>query len=174
MPTQPSGLTPRRIDFFFYGTLRDRDVRRAVLGPVIPAPEILPATLDGHRVAPVDGGRYPILVPDAGSVSDGLLVRGVDLTAAARASFFEGEGYDYGVGQRPVAVDAGPLVDAWVYLPSERLRPEPGTWLLADWERRHRSGFLANAHRAMRQCRAAEIARHRQAWLRRLAGGKTD
>lgn len=158
----------RRIDFFFYGTLRDPAVRHVVLGPVIPAPAILPAALVGHRVAPVEEGRYPVLVPDAVSTADGVLVRGVDLTAAARASFFEGEGYDYRVALRSVTTDAGEAVDAWVYLPSESLRAEAGVWRVAEWERRHRTGFLAGAHRAMRRCRSTDITRHRQAWQRRL------
>ena len=162
-----------RIDFFFYGTLQDRSVRHAVLGPVIPMPELLPACLPGHRVVPMEGGRYPILVVETGSSADGLLMRGVDLTAAARASFFEGEGYDYGVERRVVNVpgpDGDGAVEAWVFLPSARLRPDPGHWSLETWERRHRSGFLAETRRAMRRCRAPDIARHRQEWLKRLAG----
>lgn len=156
-----------RIDFFFYGTLRDRAVRHTVLGPVIPAPELAPATLGGYRVAPTEGGRYPILVAEPGQTADGLLVRGVDLTAAARASFFEGEGFDYGVEQR--AVDcAGSCAEAWVFLPSPRLRPEPGVWRLLEWEARHRGRFLSAIQKAMRQCRAGDIARHRQAWIDRI------
>ena len=158
-----------RIDFFFYGTLQDRAVRHMVLDPVIPAPELAPATLAGHRVAPTEGGRYPILVAEPGHRADGLLVRGVDLTAAARASFFEGEGYDYGVDRRRVeTVGTAEAVEAWVFLPSARLKAEPGVWNLAVWENRHRGSFITGTQKAMRACRAADIARHRQAWPDRL------
>lgn len=158
----------KRIDFFFYGTLRDPAVRHAVLGPVIPKPQVYDAVLYGYRVAPMENGLYPIIVPDAASAAPGILVEAVDLTAAARASFFEDDGYDYGIDRRSVTTATGDSVGAWIYLPSDRLRPDPGVWDFADWEKRHRSRFLAGAHRAMRGCRAADIQRHRQAWQRRL------
>ncbi|MEM9683362.1 MAG: gamma-glutamylcyclotransferase family protein [Pseudomonadota bacterium] len=161
----------KRIDFFFYGTLRDPTVRHLVLGPVIPKPVTTSATLPGYRVAAMENGLYPIAVADKASVAEGLLVSGVDLTAASRASFFEDDGYDYGIDRRTVVASGGRAAQAWVYLPSSRLRPDPGHWQFAEWERRYRSRFLAGAHRAMRACRAADIERHRQAWHKRLGGG---
>ncbi|MBL8834369.1 MAG: gamma-glutamylcyclotransferase, partial [Rhodospirillales bacterium] len=48
--------------FFFYGTLIDPDVRRAVLGRLAPA-SVEPATLKGWRRFSAKGVTFPIARP---------------------------------------------------------------------------------------------------------------
>jgi hypothetical protein len=158
------------VDLFFYGTLRDSDVRRAVLGAGADGLDLIPARIWGYRCAPVAGGRYPILVPEPAARSDGVLITGVGLEAAARTSFFEDEGYDYRVSRIEVEPTAGPPRAAWAFLSSGRLTPAAGRWAIEAWRRRHRAAFVANARRAMAQCRGAVLERYWEGWLARLAG----
>lgn len=157
------------VDLFFYGTLRDAAVRRVVLGPAAARLTVVPALIRGYRCAPVEGGRYPILVPEPASRAEGVLVAGVSLEAAARTSYFEDDGYAYGVSRVAVETAAGAAREAWAYLPSERLTPFPGRWSIEAWKRRHRAAFVANTRRAMAQCRSVALERYREDWKARAA-----
>jgi ADP-ribose pyrophosphatase len=159
------------VDFFFYGTLRDADVRRAVLGPAADALAVAPARLAGYRCAPVAGGRFPVLVPEAGASAEGVVVDGVGLVAAARTSFFEDDGYDYGVTAVAVETAVDGARQAWAFLSTGRLTPGPGRWSIELWRRQHRTAFVANARRAMARCRGMALDGYVTDWRRRLAAG---
>lgn len=156
------------IDFFFYGTLRDAEVRRIVLGPGAHSLAAEPATLEGYRCAPVERGRFPAIVAEAGSVTLGAFVRHASLDAAARASRFEGDGADYDCVRKPVAV-GGKQCTAWVYIPTAALPVENGAWRFEAWQRQWRPAFLRNAKAAMARAGPAELKRYRRLWLSRLS-----
>jgi gamma-glutamylcyclotransferase (GGCT)/AIG2-like uncharacterized protein YtfP len=153
-------------DFFFYGTLRDGDVREVVMGPGAGS-EIPAGLLPGYRCAPVEGGRFPAVQADAGHAAPGVLAAGVSLTVAARLSYFEGEGYDYGVERCAIELDDG-AAEAWVFLPSERLQTEGGTWDIANWRALHKSQFVEKATATMEGCDGDHLARHMARWRHRL------
>lgn len=157
------------VDLFFYGTLRDPNVRRIVLGPAADRLPVEPALIWGYRCAPTAGGRYPILVPEAASRAEGVLVAGVGIEAAARTSYFEDDGYAYGVGRVAVETASGAALTAWAFLPLERLIPSPGRWSIEDWKRRHRAVFVADARRAMARCGTVALERYREDWRVRAA-----
>jgi len=163
-----------RLDFFFYGTLRDAEVRRVVLGPSSRTREVYPASVRGRRAAPVARGRYPALVDDPAAHAPGLLVPDVDLVAAARLSFFEGEGEaggDYRVER--IGIEAGRRgLQAWAYLPTAALRVEPGNWDIDDWARRHRAAFLRATHATMRGFRGRAAAAELEKWKKRVRAGQ--
>lgn len=163
------------VDFFFYGTLRDAAVRHAVLGPAADALDAVSARLAGYRCAPVEGGRYPVLVPQVGATAEGIVLTGVDLTAAARTSFFEDEGYDYGVTEVAVETAVDGARPAWAYLSTGRLAPGAGRWSIEAWRRRHRAAFVANARRAMARCRGQALDDYLTEWRKRVAAtGRPD
>lgn len=157
------------VDLFFYGTLRDPEVRRIVLGTGAARLGTLPAVARGYRCAPVSGGRFPVLVPDAAGRAEGLVVAGVDPAAAARTSFFEDEGYDYRAAPLAVVTASGVRRTAWAFLSSGRLAPGAGPWVIAAWRQRHRRAFIATARRAMAQCRGADLDGYEAAWRVRAA-----
>lgn len=157
------------VDFFFYGTLRDAEVRRIVLGPGAATPVAEPAVLEGYRCAPAEGGRFPGIVAEDGAVASGVLVRRASLDAAARTSYFEGDGADYDIVPRTVGLGGGQQALAWVCIPAASLPVEPGRWRFDDWRRRWRSAFLENARVAMAQATPAELGRYRLVWLGRLS-----
>jgi len=156
------------LDFFFYGTLLDDDVRAAVLGRTAPACAPVPAVLAGFRRVPVSGRSFPALIADPRGRVDGALLAGLDAAAAARLSYFEGPEYDPLL--RPVVDAAGVSRDAWVFVPAPRqpfmpgLRPRPGRWDLASWQRRHKARYLRELRPAMAAAPAARLAELRQAW----------
>ena len=157
------------VDFFFYGTLRDAEVRRIVLGPGAVTLAAEPAVLEGYRCAPAEGGRFPGIVAEEGAVAAGVLVRGVPLDAAARISYFEGDGADYDIVPKMVGLGGGRQARAWVCLPANSLPVEAGQWRFDDWRRRWRSAFLENVRAAMARAAPAEYGRYRRAWLGRLS-----
>jgi hypothetical protein len=156
------------VDFFFYGTLRDADVRDAVMGPGA-ATTVSDAELPGFRCVPAEGGRFPGVVRAPGAAATGVLAAGVSLDVAARLSFFEGEGYDYGVELCRV-VDRERARKAWVFLPSGRLRLGAGRWDIEVWRRRFKASFVANARAAMNGYTPRRQSRYLKAWEERLDG----
>ena len=157
------------VDFFFYGTLRDAEVRRIVLGPGAVTLVAEPAVLDGYRCAPAEGGRFPGIVAEEGAAAAGVLVRGASLDAAARTSCFEGDGTDYDIVPRTVGLGGGRQARAWVCLPTTLLSVESGQWRFDDWQRRWRPAFLESVRAAMARATPAELSRYRLAWLDRLS-----
>lgn len=135
-----------QFDFFFYGTLRDADLRRIVIGRTVPGEE---AELADHEAVPAAAGRFPLLQSRRGHKAAGVLCTGLGLGEAARLSLYESEGRDYAA--RPLSVHgaAGSRV-AWVYLPLPSLRRGGGRWDLGEWERFAKADATRRAARAMR------------------------
>ena len=155
------------VDFFFYGTLRDAEVRHTVLGPMARPGAVVPAELAGYRCAPVGTGAFPALVAEPKARVEGLLIIGVDLTAAARVSLFEDEGYEY-QAQLVSVIDRDEMErEAWAFLPMARLPVRNGVWDIDEWSRRHKAAFLASARRAMSQIGGQLIERSRRDWISR-------
>lgn len=157
------------VDFFFYGTLRDPEVRRTVLGPGADTLAAEPAVLEGYRCAPAEGGRFPGIVAEEGAATPGVLVHGVSLDAAARTSFFENEGFLYEVARKPLAVAGGRDAEAWVYVAAAVLPVEAGEWRFEEWRRRWRPALLGDARTAMAGATPAELGRYRRVWSCRLS-----
>jgi gamma-glutamylcyclotransferase (GGCT)/AIG2-like uncharacterized protein YtfP len=130
------------VRFFFYGTLMDADVRRAVLGRRAPR-IVTPAVLEGWRRVLVAGASYPAIVRRAGARVDGVLARGIDAAAARRLDRYEGAEY--------VAIEAAVRtssrstpVTATVFVPRPgHVRIRAGKWDVDVWRRRRKRRFLA-------------------------------
>jgi hypothetical protein len=151
--------------FFFYGSLRDPDVRAAVTGHAV---ETTPAILAGWRVVPVEHGRYPMILSDPAGTAAGELTPPLGLVAASRLSFFEEDGHHYACRKLPVASAAG-AAGAWVYVPTGTLKRGGGVWDLAAWAPRFKREFLLETRRAMAGYGRDEAARFAALWRRRAA-----
>lgn len=128
--------------FFFYGTLIDADVRRAVLGPHAPR-HVEPALLDGWRRIPVRGKTYPVIVVDPGFKVDGVLVRGLNAAARRRLERYEDKDLYAVVDVAVVPTGRQRPVPALVFAAKAAgFRRSPGTWEIAAWRRRHKRRFL--------------------------------
>lgn len=125
--------------FFFYGTLMDADIRRAVLGVRALSPSE-PATLDGWRRVKMAGVTYPMIVRARNHRVDGILMHGLDGRAVEMLQTYEGDEYAI----IPVQVQAGTsAIGAKVFVPRPGL-PVRGRvpWDLGAWQRRHKRRFL--------------------------------
>lgn len=126
--------------FFFYGTLLDPDVRRAVLGPV--AADLSPQAArlpEWHRVR-LAGRDYPVIVPRVGKAVDGCVMRGLPASAASRLCRFEGP--EYRLARLEVKTDGGDALCVRAFIGSGRTAPTTVRWDLEDWRRRHKNAFL--------------------------------
>ena len=167
------------LDFFFYGTLLDDDVRAAVLGRDLPAEAPVAATLAGFRRVPVAGHGFPVVIVDPRGRVEGALLGGLGAGAAARLSYFEGP--EYHPRLCPIGDSGGTAHAAWVFVPAPRqpftpgLRPRPGAWDLAGWQRRHKARYMRGLRPTMAAAPAQLLAELRREWEERARqGGKSD
>jgi len=133
--------------FFFYGTLLDRDVAALVLGRRLPPQAYTAASLPGHARRKVEGGTYPIVVPDPRDDVPGAIVGGLSRRDVGRLAAYEGPGYR--VAPLRVKV-AGMLTVVSVFEPIQsRLRPSGERWDLTLWQRRHKRWFVDRLRQAL-------------------------
>ena len=127
--------------FFFYGTLIDPDVRRAVLGRLAPE-TVEPATLPGWRRFTAKGVSFPIARPDPKSEIEGVLVRDVSAAAGRLLDAYEGDGYRR---TKVKIVAGGEKLAALLYVDDGRGTwvAAPGAWDYATWAKRDKRAFLA-------------------------------
>jgi hypothetical protein len=133
--------------FFFYGTLLDHDVTALVLGRRLPPVAFVPAILPGYSRWRVQGGSYPISVPDRKGEVPGAIVGGLSARDVARLAAYEGAGYRIAmlkvrVGRRSTTVSVfEPVVS--------KLKPTNKSWDLALWQRRDKRAFVGRLTRAL-------------------------
>ncbi len=127
--------------FFFYGTLIDPDVRRAVLGTLAPE-TVEPAVLKGWRRFAAKGVTFPIARPDPKSEIEGVLARGLSAEVGRLLDAYEGDGYRR---TKVEIVAGGKTVSAILYVDdgSGTLTAAPGAWSYATWAKRDKPAFLA-------------------------------
>ncbi|MFZ0097282.1 MAG: gamma-glutamylcyclotransferase family protein, partial [Gemmobacter sp.] len=113
---------------FFYGTLRHLPLLQQVLGRDV---MVEPAVLPGHSVARAEAGDWPTLVPLAGALASGSLMRDATDTDLERLDFYEG-GFGYRLAAQSVQSSDGTTLTALVYMPPEAQR-SAGDWSLNDW-----------------------------------------
>jgi hypothetical protein len=134
--------------FFFHGTLLDRDVIALVLGRRLPPVAFLPAILPGYSRWRVEGGSYPISVPDPKGEVSGAIVGGLSARDVARLAAYEGPGYR--IAPLKVKV-AETMTTVSVFEPIvSKLKPTGRPWDLLLWQRRDKRAFVARLVRALR------------------------
>jgi len=126
--------------FFFYGTLRDADVRRAILGPGVARVSISPGILAGWRCVFMRGRSYPVLRPDADGATEGVIAEGVDVVQSRRIDRFETNEYRARIAQ--VRGAAGQILDAKVYFAARPGFATTTPWRFAEWQRRYKAALL--------------------------------
>ncbi|KIL99699.1 hypothetical protein CCC_03871 [Paramagnetospirillum magnetotacticum MS-1] len=128
------------LPMFFFGTLMDGDVLAVVLGhPCAPQAQE-PARLSGWRRVTIAGRSYPMLIPHATGVVEGILVSGLDETDRDRLSYYEGP--EYRIGLLPVRLKDGREVTAEAYLGKPEVNASREEWRLDTWRLRHKRAAL--------------------------------
>ena len=139
---------------FVYGTLRDPDLRSAVLGRRIAA-AALPAWAPGCAALHYPGRLYPALVRVPGARAEGLVL--TDLTPFEMDLLDAYEGEEYRRGLLPVMVDEH-LHEVFAYLPAIRMQRDAAPWTLASWQEDHKPRVLAGEASNAEQLRLKLIA----------------
>ncbi len=122
---------------FFYGTMRDPDVRHMVFGGRAEELIVRPALLFGFRTCSARSGQYPVLVRRTAARARGQLVE--DLGYADLLRLFHFEGPDY-LPSRQLAIDpSGRRSSAWVLLSDSARQARAHqaraqTWRLRQWQ----------------------------------------
>jgi hypothetical protein len=133
--------------FFFYGTLLDRDVAALVLGRRLPPQSFKSASLPGYSRWRVQGGSYPMSIPDRKGEVAGAVVGGLSPRDVAHLAAFEGSGYR--VASLKVR-NGGGLTRVSVFEPLiQKLKPTNRPWDLADWQRSDKRSFVAGLVKAL-------------------------
>ncbi|MDZ4095336.1 MAG: gamma-glutamylcyclotransferase [Paracoccaceae bacterium] len=139
---------------FVYGTLCHLPLLRVVLGRDVAAH---PATAAGYGVHWARGQEFPLIVPKAGAVAQGLLLEGLDAQDLARLDWYEGA-FGYGLNPVSVAVEGRADQAARVYM-TDRAEWQPAElWSLADWVARCGATVVATAGDAMARYPAGDLA----------------
>jgi Gamma-glutamyl cyclotransferase, AIG2-like len=162
------------LDFFFYGTLLDPDIRRLVLRRDVPSDRIFPATLAGYRRFKVFDAPYPAAIRHPGAEIDGSVVRGLDALDAGRLDNFEGD--DYFAALCPVKLSGGESGDdgpeeVWVFIATDRVPLTQAAWSLDAWQLTDKRDFIDVAHDWLEARGNDEIAVRERMWRARLASG---
>jgi hypothetical protein len=119
-----------RLPFFFFGSLRDEGVFRAVLGRPVAAFAATAATLDGHTVERLEEWPYPRLVERAGGRAPGLLVDGFTAAEIDRMCFFESLEYEL----REITVETGSgQRRAACFMAVNQMGSSGIAWRIEDW-----------------------------------------
>ncbi|MBS0547523.1 MAG: gamma-glutamylcyclotransferase [Proteobacteria bacterium] len=133
--------------FFFYGTLLDRDVTALVLGRRLPAQAFVPAELPGWSRWRVEGGSYPVSLPDRKGCVSGAVVSGLSARDVAHLAAYEGAGYR--ISSLRVRI-AGKLTTVSVFEPIvSRLKPTNRPWDLTLWQRQDKKSFVGRLVKAL-------------------------
>ena len=164
---------------FFYGTLRDRDVRRLVFGARAEALRPRDASLLGFTPRTATDGDYPVLVRRTAARTPGQMIEGMRRQDLLRLFHFEGPGY---LPSRQLAIDsAGRRLEVWVLLPDSRRLASARGWRLRGWQLRRKARILSQLRVWMREFERLEgesvditwlVRRHLRAW--REAGDLPD
>lgn len=134
------------MDLFFYGTLMDRDVLKAVIGRALPPAYTARAVLSGYRRVYKSGANYPILEPAPEQRIEGVVVSALKASDVARLDAFEGLNYRRAI--RPVIVSSSQeRRDAWVYLSNPNVRGTNREWNLRKWTRQYKRTYINHINR---------------------------
>lgn len=128
------------MNLFVYGTLRDGDVRKIVLGGEDLPPEILAGFLKGYRVMQIDARFHPELEPDANGRTEGLLLRGLSAAAMDRLAYFASCS-SCDLRQVTIATSGGEQV-AVCFFPETAAPQTDGPWDFERWQQTGKQVFL--------------------------------
>lgn len=146
-------------EYFLFGTLCHPPLLQAVLGCADVTAR--PASLPGHAVHWVRGANWPVMLPRAGSQTEGLLLA-VDAEGAARLDLYE-RAFGYSPARVVVQQRAGGETAALAYMPPPGSTPG-APWSLADWVGRWGAVCVATVPEVMRL--AASGATPEAMWAR--------
>jgi hypothetical protein len=154
------------MQFFFYGSLMDRELLALVIGRTGDELRMEAATIHDFVRRRALNESFPVLVPHPGGRVGGALVR--DLTAAeiARLKFYEAsdyEGSEYALTALQVEC-RGELLPAQVFLPTAHIAADETVWGFDTWAAAERPLFMAMVEERMSRYGSISAAENHALW----------
>tara|TARA_B100000941_G_scaffold275111_1_gene236742 strand:- start:6440 stop:6895 length:456 start_codon:yes stop_codon:yes gene_type:complete len=128
--------------FFFYGTLRDHEVREAVIGGRAKQLNLVDGYLIGYRLYRVKNANYPLIVRDKSSSNkiNGLVAIGLDKQVIRKLDMFEGKNYSRAEVSVFCNIDNEEIL-AEIYMPKKTLQYAE-EWTYENWHKYQRKFFF--------------------------------
>ena len=136
-------------DLFSFGTLMDTELLPLVCQQDIQTLTLEPATVQNQARRWVIDDHYPVLVPELGSVTHGLIIRGLEPEALKRIVFIEGEEFE--VQPLEVVRSDGQVENVQYFADTHRKTISDTEWSLEEWQRTTKADTLVRLARYM-QC----------------------
>lgn len=150
------------MQWFFYGTLLDPDIRRFVFPHAHARVTLEPALLPGFRRVRCKGALYPVLAPAKGQRVPGLVCRGLDERAVLRMAHFEGT--QYLSRALEVHTQGGAKESAWLFMPRHGGFATREPWSYERWLRTSKRQIMHKVHFWMNQCGVDTMASPEILW----------
>lgn len=130
---------------FFFGTLRDEDVLRIVLGSGFEHTVMQPGHLNQYRLELVQDEDFPMLVDDENGYVEGVVVSHLTESDLDRINYFE----DIDYVLQPFEIQCGTVTEtAHVYVATDEIQPSGIPWHYEQWSQADRvyMRLLAEEH----------------------------
>ena len=127
---------------FFYGTLRDEEVREIVIGDHIKQFNLIDGYLIGYKLFRVKNANYPLILRDPSSKAKifGLIATGIDEKIVKILDIFEGKNYSRAEVVAFQVCDDTEVISE-IYMPKRSLQYSE-EWIYEDWYRHGREFFF--------------------------------
>ncbi len=132
---------------FFYGTLRDHEVREAVIGERAKQLNLVDGYLIGYRLYRVKNTNYPLIVRDKLSSNkiNGLVAMRLDIQLIRKLDMFEGKNYSRAEVSVFRNIDKEEIM-AEIYVPKKTLQYTE-EWTYEYWHKYQRKFFFQDDFR---------------------------
>lgn len=146
---------------FFYGSLRNRELLEVVLGRGIDPADLVPARVVDHATRRVAGESYPVLLPQTGAVSEGVILDGATDTDLQRLTYYEEAEY----GLAPLTVEtAEGTRDVRYFRGTEKPSALAEQWDYSAWESGHLAVAIETAREYMHHITTLPVAEVDTIW----------
>ena len=127
---------------FFYGTLKDRDVREAVLDKHANNLILIDAFIKGYKLFKVRNTNYPLIIRDSLTKNCiyGVLVNGINTEIINKLDLFEGENYSRFKTYAYIANEKL-KIKTEIYMPNKSLE-YLDEWIFDDWYKFNKKKFF--------------------------------
>ncbi len=129
-------------NLFFYGTLRNEEVREAVIGSQAKNLNLIDGYLIGHKLFKVKNANYPLILRDSSSNNRlyGLIATDLDEGTIRKLDLFEGENYWRTEVSAYRANDSLEIISE-IYSPKGSLQ-YTDEWTYQEWYKSEREFFF--------------------------------
>ena len=141
---------------FNFGSMRDLDIFRIVLGRTVSKDNTKNAYIKGYRTVKVEGKPYPALVQDNVSITEGILV--INLTPEDLDRIQHYEDGEYGTEILPINLKNGDKeIYAQVYsIHSSKLTPTDEDWNFDEFQKEFKPEYSKEVKKWMKEYKKDE------------------